>query len=175
MFEKIKNIWNRYGFEIVLIGSILLIFIGSFFTKRGTWSKSFYSLPDPTPKPKKSTDSKGEIICRNYLEKFFNRPFKKARPDILRNPVTDNFNLELDCYNPELNLAVEYNGVQHYKYTPFFHKTRDAFHNQKYRDYLKRDLCSKNGIKLIEVPYTVEKTEIEKYLKEKLVTMGYLS
>jgi hypothetical protein len=80
---------------------------------------------------------------------------------------TDN-NLELDCYNEELKIAVEYNGIQHYKYIPFFHKNKEAFQNQKYRDYMKREICEKNGIKLIEVPNTVKIENIESYLREKL-------
>ena len=90
------------------------------------------------------------------LENAFDRSFGKARPNFLNNPVTGgNFNLELDCYNPELKLAVEYNGVQHYKYTPHFHKNNEAFLNQKYRDELKRRMCKDNMITLIEVPYTI--------------------
>ena len=71
-------------------------------------------------------ESKGEKECRKVLENLFNKPFSKSRPDFLRNPVTGgNFNLELDCYNQELSLAVEYNGIQHYKYVPYFHRNND--------------------------------------------------
>jgi hypothetical protein len=72
-----------------------------------------------------------------------------------------------------LKLACEYNGAQHYKYIPYFHKTKDSFHNQKYRDYMKRDLCNKNGITLIEVPYTVKIEHIENYIIDKLLKSGY--
>jgi hypothetical protein len=106
------------------------------------------------------------------LEDLFGVPFSKERPDFLRNPVTsdgrDTNNLELDCYNSGLKLAVEYNGVQHYKYVPYFHKNRDAFQNQKYRDYMKREMCEKNGITLIEVPYTVKIPDIRAFLLNKL-------
>jgi hypothetical protein len=118
---------------------------------------------------KKSSDSKGEIICRNTLQTIFKKPFNKIRPDFLRNKALDNnMNLEIDCYNDELKLGVEYNGRQHYEFVPFFHKNKEAFHNQKYRDYMKKDLCKKNGIRLISVPYTIKPKHIESFLTEKI-------
>ena len=120
-------------------------------------------------------DSKGELECRRVLQKIFRKPFDKARPDFLRNPVTGgNFNLELDCYNPELKLACEYSGQQHYKYLPFFHRNKDAFLNQKYRDELKLRMCKDNGITLIEVPYVVKIENIEGFLKKELRKNGYI-
>jgi hypothetical protein len=100
------------------------------------------------------------------------------KPNILRNSVTSDdsgsdFNLELDCYNARLKIACEYNGIQHYKFTPYFHKNKDAFQNQKYRDYMKRDLCMKNNITLIEVPYTVKLENIENFIINKLLQSGY--
>jgi hypothetical protein len=178
-----KKLWEKYGFEIILVGTILVIFILYLFRRgnKGTWSTSIY-LPTKLGKntytaPNKKPDSRGETECRRVLENFFNKPFPKERPNFLRNPITSSFteanNLELDCYNEELGLAVEYNGIQHYKFTAHFHKSKDAFHNQKYRDYVKRDLCQKNGVILIEVPYNVNVENIEKFLTDKLYYHGY--
>jgi hypothetical protein len=87
--------------------------------------------------------------CRRVLEKIFDKPFKKARPRFLRNNVTGNqFNLELDCYNEDLHLAVEYDGIAHFKYTPYFHKNKEAFYCQKYRDNMKDQLCKENKFTL---------------------------
>ena len=119
-------------------------------------------------------DSKGEIECRRFLETIFQVPFPKARPDFLRNPVTSQ-NLELDCFNPTLRLGVEYNGQQHYNYTSFFHRNKDAATNQKYRDELKRRMCEENGITLIEVPYTIKLNDIGPFLSLKLRQLGYLN
>jgi len=77
-------------------------------------------------------------------------------------------NLELDCYNDEMKIAVEYNGEQHYNYIPYFHNNKDAFTNLKYRDEKKRLLCKKNGILLITVPYTVKHRDIETYIIKEL-------
>jgi hypothetical protein len=145
--------------------------------EKGSWSTNYFydskttSLVDKNDSKmnRVRSDSKGEIECRRVLEKIFNKPFNKARPNFLNNPVTGgNFNLELDCYNEDLQIAVEYNGLQHYKYVPYFHKNNEAFLNQKYRDDMKRRICKDENIILIEVPYTVKVENIERFIKDEL-------
>ena len=67
-----------------------------------------------------------------------------------------------------LKLACEYNGIQHYEYSPYFHKTKEQFYAQKYRDILKKDLCEKNGIRLISVPYKIKHLKIKEYILSQL-------
>jgi len=118
-----------------------------------------------------SKDSKGETECRRVLVNIFNRPFNKSRPDFLKNPVTGNaYNLELDCFEADMRLGLEYNGRQHYEYTSFFHKNKEQFYNQKYRDDMKQRMCKDNGITLITVPYTVPVPRIEDFIRNELRT-----
>ena len=119
------------------------------------------------PKKKISFESKGETECRRAIEKITGKKFPKVRPNFLMNTVSGS-NLELDCYNDEMKIAVEYNGEQHYNYIPYFHNNKDAFTNLKYRDEKKRLLCKKNGILLITVPYTVKHRDIETYIIKEL-------
>jgi len=123
---------------------------------------------------KKSKKSSGEQMCKQILEEYFDKPFISIRPTFLKNQVTDS-NLELYCYNEELNLALEFNGKQHYEYTPHFHKTRDTFHNLKYRDILKKQMCEKNNVNLIVVPYYEADNykKLKQYLINKLKSLGY--
>ena len=124
---------------------------------------------DISIEPDKHGESSGERKCRETLQKIFNRPFNKIRPNFLNNVVTGSkHNLELDCYDKQLGLAVEYNGRQHYDYVPFFHTNKEAFLNQKYRDELKRRMCVDNNVILIEVPYTVKVEDIEEYIVNEL-------
>lgn len=181
MFDKLKNILKLDPFLLFIIGSVCVIFICGLCNiitqAQGTWSRYFFtpSRHVPVKEKEKPKESKGEIECRRVLEDIFDRDFDKARPDFLNNPVTGgNFNLELDCYNPELKLAVEYQGQQHYKFTPHFHKNKEAFLNQKYRDELKRRMCRDNLITLIEVPYTVKPENIRSYLIQELFKRGYI-
>ena len=189
MILKLKQIWSKYGFEITLGFCITFVLIFGIYHKvtgsKGTWSnKNYLSFLLTTPTTSTITnktsrsppkDSKGEIECRRVLQFIFNKSFDKARPNFLRNPVTGgDFNLELDCYDPELGIAVEYNGVQHYKFIPFFHKNKEAFLNQKYRDDMKRRICKENGILLIEVPYTVKIEDIKSFIQKSLIINGFL-
>lgn len=192
MFSKLITSWKKYGFEIVLIICILFLLIFGIYRKikkyKGTWSKqSYYSiyenrLPNNNYQHNYTTlnrrnppkESKGEVECRRVLQKIFGRHFNKKRPNFLNNPVTGgSFNLELDCYDEQLKLAVEYNGQQHYKYIPYFHKNKESFLNQKYRDLLKEKMCKENGVNLISVPYTVKLENIEMFLIKELRKIGY--
>jgi hypothetical protein len=60
--------------------------------------------------------------------------------------------LELDVYLPALKLAFEYQGQQHFRPIELFGGA-EAYRKQVERDQLKRDLCVKNNIVLIEVYY----------------------
>lgn len=184
MFSKLNKIWNHYGFEIMLVASILFVIIYGFYRKitgqKGTWSKQqYYSIYDkinntkPERNRAKPKDSKGELECRRVLQQLFRKPFNKARPNFLRNPVTGgHFNLELDCFQEDIKIAVEYNGIQHYKFVPYFHKNKEAFLNQKYRDEMKRKMCKEKGILLIEVPYSIPVENIRSYLIKELQENG---
>jgi hypothetical protein len=102
---------------------------------------------------------KGEQETCQALEKIYGKPFVSVRPNFLKNPQTGR-NLELDCYNDELKIAAEYNGIQHYVYPNPFHKTEEEFQKQVTRDEIKYQLCEDNGVYLITVPYTVPIEEI---------------
>lgn len=107
--------------------------------------------------------SKGEEICREVMEEIYNKKFPCVRPNFLKNPETKR-NLELDCYNDELKLAVEYNGIQHYKWPNFTGQTKEEFINQIRRDKFKVEACDNNGVYLITVPYTVSYDKIRDYI-----------
>jgi hypothetical protein len=173
MFNLIKYVYD-HPFEVLVGVSFLVILIMILvrWNKKGSWSTQYAYAPRSRERaaPK---ESYGEKTCREVLVEHFKLPFPNARPGFMSNPVTGGkYNLELDCYNDELKLAVEYNGEQHYKYIPFFHRNKEAFYNQKYRDEMKRNRCKELGITLIEVPYT-EKNRIKDFLKDKLKAAGY--
>ena len=67
--------------------------------------------------------------------------------------------LELDIYIPELKLAFEYMGEQHYKWIKFFHKTKEEFEAQQYRDKCKKKICKQKGITLIRIKYDEDLSE----------------
>jgi hypothetical protein len=74
--------------------------------------------------------------------------------------------LELDCFSKKLLVACEFSGIQHYKFNEFFHGSLSGFHEQRYRDDMKKSLCLKFGVKLIVVPYTIKQDAIRSYIIE---------
>ncbi len=106
--------------------------------------------------------------CRSIFEKIFNRKFPSVRPDFLKNPVTGQ-NLELDGYCADLKLAFEYDGQQHSKYSPYFHKSGPKeFIYQVTKDDFKTKKCKLEGINLIRIPHYIHSEKLERYIKKQL-------
>jgi hypothetical protein len=60
--------------------------------------------------------------------------------------------LTLDFYNANKKIAVEVQGAQHLKYTPFFHgASKSTFLGQIRRDDMKQSFCELNKIILVEI------------------------
>lgn len=177
--KRFIDIWKRNRVRIIISISICLLFLFAIYNDKsqGSWSQSFEYVPELTRLGNKyvrvQQKSKGETECRRILEETFKLPFPTLRPAFLRNDVTGS-NLELDCCNIDMKLAVEYNGEQHYNFNKNFHTSKDAFYNQKYRDKIKEELCKQHGICLIVVPHWIKHENIENYLKEELRIHGYI-
>lgn len=104
-----------------------------------------------------------ERLVRYFTEQLFSRPFPKIKPDWLVNPNSKR-RLELDCYNEELKIAVEYQGVQHYSLRSAFKMTAAILEASKDRDAVKRKLCDAHNVTLIEIPYTLKSNDFAQYL-----------
>jgi len=72
----------------------------------------------------------------------------RKRYEWLTNPETG-YPLELDIFIPALNLAFEYDGVQHYVFNKFIHKNEKEFIKSKKRDEFKNIKCDELDITLI--------------------------
>ena len=60
--------------------------------------------------------------------------------------------MTLDFYNATHKIAVEVQGGQHLKYTPYFHgKSKSNFLGQIRRDTEKQKFCELNSITLVEI------------------------
>lgn len=118
-------------------------------------------------KQKQKRINKTEEMCRKIIQQIYNKPFPSVRPDFLQSPMTKK-NLEIDCYNSELKIGLEYNGCQHYNYNEYFHKTKKNFYSQVHRDDWKRNKCKELGIRLIEIPYWVTPVDLKDYIIREL-------
>jgi len=178
------DFWNTWGIYLIILLAVIIILVfwkisnsieaTPFFVEHNyLLTNSLKEKQLHSSNKKIRTESAGEKECKRVAEKLFNAPFSKIRPNFLNNEVTGN-NLELDLYNESLKIAIEYNGKQHYVYTPYFHKSYDSFLNQKYRDKMKSDKCKDLGISLIIVPYTVKISDIEGYIQNEARRMNLL-
>lgn len=165
-YNFINNIWTNYRWELFVCVSILVLIFCYFFVDQDKYNGVSYD-PSLTKKKGKRVPKKHETQCRFIMENIFKVPFSSVRPNFLKNPKTGK-NLELDMYNSDLRLAVEYQGAQHRTYTPFFHKSYSDFLGQVERDTYKKKRCQEEGIELICVPDTVKYEDLGDYIIEQL-------
>jgi hypothetical protein len=111
-------------------------------------------------------ESKGEKIVNDILK--FNKIDSIRQHKFLdcTNNLTGRYcrALPFDFYLPKMNTCVEYDGAQHY--LPVWGE-KDLKKVQK-NDKIKNQYCKKNGIKLIRIPYTMKKEDIEPYILKEL-------
>lgn len=62
--------------------------------------------------------------------------------------------LRFDFYLPDYNIAIEYDGEQHFRPIGWYADDMDSFLNTQKRDSIKDEYCKDNGIDLIRIPYT---------------------
>ena len=114
--------------------------------------------------------SKGlsERICKKLSEEVFGvifAPNVRFYYDINRKHKC----YELDGYNEEHKLAFEYNGKQHYTYSPYFPQSEQDFLELQQRDINKAQWCKDNNITLIVVPHIYsykDENKMKKFLEE---------
>lgn len=94
--------------------------------------------------PSKGEQVIAQILTNNRIrfetEKSFNDDKRIAR-------------YRFDFYLPDQNACIEYQGIQHMQYSPFFHKNRSDFTKAIERDRIKISYCLARGIILYCIPY----------------------
>lgn len=188
--------WRRYGskwitLETIVITIFIIVVLYLLCTYRSEKDYGFKGLSDTEIKKVSTIPIRGvkvinrqtqrkkpvwkrEEMCRSILENIYKKSFPSVRPAFLKSPATGK-NLELDCYNSELKLAVEHDGEQHSRYSPYFHKKGPTeFTYQVVRDDWKNMRCKQEGITLIRVPHWVPEYELEKFIRNKLREVGKL-
>tara|TARA_B100000902_G_C27238509_1_gene878724 strand:+ start:963 stop:1388 length:426 start_codon:yes stop_codon:yes gene_type:complete len=99
--------------------------------------------------------SKYHVRARNVLKGMFHsyRVLEEVKlpgsTDVHRKGV-----LYLDFLIPQIKLAIEVHGQQHYEYTPFFHKNKAAFAVAQKKDDDKIAWCELNKVDIIILKYS---------------------
>ncbi len=110
-----------------------------------------------------------EGCAREIFERLLSIKLPKRRPPFLNG-------LELDGYDDDLGLAFEYNGAQHYKLVPHWHKGLAGLDAQQQRDRKKSVKCIAHGVELFVVPCEFDHRDpaaMEAYIRS-LLEASYL-
>jgi hypothetical protein len=115
--------------------------------------------------------TKSEQRVIDIFEKITGKKFPTVNPKWLR---YKNRTLELDGYNSELGIAVEFSGPLHTKYFPNKEPYK-KYHERIVKDRLKVKLCRENGVRLIVVDTSIQLHLLELYIRSRLYDIGFLA
>lgn len=98
----------------------------------------------------RAKSSQYHTLAREFLHKIFPTVMILEEVSI---QVSKKEKLYLDFYIPALRVAVEVQGEQHFKFTPFFHGTPYEFIQSKRRDSRKKEWCELNEIQIVPLNF----------------------
>lgn len=96
--------------------------------------------------------SKGEIEIKSILTTMGISFIQQHTFKDCVNPKTGR-RLKFDFTIPSKNIIIEYDGIQHYKFTPRYHRNLDEFVQTQTFDNIKNQFCKDNGWILVRIMY----------------------
>ena len=78
--------------------------------------------------------------------------------------------LPFDFYIPSLNVAIEYDGIQHYEPVDIF-GGQEQFEIQQKNDNIKNEYCKNNNLKLYRISYK-DFDNLEEIIKEIVIAIN---
>jgi hypothetical protein len=110
------------------------------------------------------TTSRGE----NKIKEWLNDNGFKYNTQHIFEDCKDVRVLPFDFYIPSYNVAIEYDGIQHFEPKDFF-GGEESFNKLKEHDSIKSNYCVENNIRLVRIPY-YQYEEIENILENELAS-----
>lgn len=124
---------------------------------------------------KKHPRTKSEALAIDILEKLTGVSFPTVNPDWLR--VSENggpsHTIELDGYNADIGVALEFSGPLHTKWSPSV-EPYDAYLRRVMLDKAKIELCERHSVCLIVIDMTLPRTHWRNYIASRLQDCGKL-
>jgi len=90
-----------------------------------------------------------ESVIKKQLKELFPHAGLKEQYHIKKKGM----DLYFDFYLPHINLLIECQGEQHYKFISHFHADKKDFQSYQYRDELKKEWAEENEKLLLEIKY----------------------
>lgn len=122
-------------------------------------------------RPADHLQGRGCNKCKeSYLEKEVRKLFKNKKIEYIQQCSRKKFSWlnrqSLDFYLPNYNVAIECQGIQHYKVIEHFGGAERLKYTQQL-DKRKKNLCEEHGVKLYYINYNEDvETKLSKILKE---------
>lgn len=103
--------------------------------------------------------SKGELLISNWLKENnikFKAQFELITPEIARN--SNKLRIDFFVKHNNKQYFIEYDGIQHFEYNEFFHKTIEGFEKQQRRDRVLNDFCELHNDKITLIRFKYDET-----------------
>ena len=114
----------------------------------------------------KCNKSRGEVFVAKVLQNLDLQYIEQYKIPVIDQSFTSKKELEVDFYVPNLNLIIEYNGIQHYIPQEHFGGILKFETYQQPRDQYVQEFCQKNAIHLLTISYKYTDYEsINNYIK----------
>lgn len=119
----------------------------------GEFERSYnnlYTKNRSCPKCTNKHYSKAEKEIVEYIKTFYDKCIEENNRNIILNEYTNNY-LELDIYLPDINLAIEFNGIYYHSDEMIRNRTNNIFKTaEEYHKY-KSNKCDDKNIKLLHI------------------------
>ena len=110
--------------------------------------------------------SNGERLISEILTKLKVTYYKEWSHYILPTKRYDFY-----IHYKEHKILIEYDGIQHFKYVEYFHKSYDDYTSNRNNDILKTTVALKRGFKIVRIDYTNDtKSSIIAHLSKALIS-----
>lgn len=114
----------------------------------------------------KCNKSRGEVFVAKVLQNLDLQYIEQYKIPVIDQSFTSRKELEVNFYVPNLNLIIEYNGIQHYIPQEHFGGILKFETYQQPRDQYVQEFCQKHAIHLLTISYKYTDYEsINNYIK----------
>lgn len=134
-----KYDFSKFVYKKAIVNSIVIC------KEHGEFEANWHKLKEGHGCPMCGTKNLSELRLKNVLEKHFDEVIYQKKFDWLGK-------MSLDFYLPKYNVAIEYQGRQH-----FCKQTRFDYDDALKRDLRKLSICANNGVKIMYFTYEKDK------------------